>query len=83
MVDTFAVSTRLAAMLLLSKAQITLGEIEALPFVEGRQEAYVIARRLVRLFSPPYQIEVDSVIRESDIKLRLASTRASIGPAGR
>ena len=78
MVDKLAISTRLAGALLLSNTQITLEEIESLPFVESRQEAYAIAKRLVHLFEPPYQIEVDSLFRQSDIKLRIASTRASL-----
>ena len=58
-------------MLLLSNAQITLEEIESLPFVESREEAYAVARRLLRLFTPPYQVEVDPLIHQSGVKLKL------------
>ncbi len=71
MVDRFAVSTKIAQALLLSNAHITLTEIEALPFVEDRKEACAVASRLLRLFAPPYHIEVDQLAYQSDVKLRL------------
>ena len=70
---TFAVSVRLAGMLLLKNAQITLEEIEALPFVQGREEAYAIAQRLLKEFQPPYRIEIDSGFDGSECRLRLSS----------
>ena len=79
MVDTFAISVRLAKALLLSNGQITIEEIEDIPFVNGRSEAYAIAQRLLGAFAPPYQIAVDSGIGESDVRLRLASIEEASG----
>lgn len=78
MVDTFAVSKRLAGMLLLGRDQITLEEIQALPFVESRDEAFVIAQELLRSFGPSYRMEVDLSPRDSNIKLRLALPAAAL-----
>jgi hypothetical protein len=50
-----------------------LEEIEALPFVQGREEAYAIAQRLLKEFQPPYRIEIDSGFDGSECRLRLSS----------
>ena len=81
MLDTFAIATKIAGVLLLSNTEITLKDIEAIPFVSSREEAYAIAQKLVRLFGPPFRIEVDAVVRESEFKLRLASVGVPASPA--
>jgi hypothetical protein len=44
------IATRLAAALLLQDGRLSLSEIEALPFVEGYEDALTIARRLLQAF---------------------------------
>lgn len=43
-------ATRLAAALFLKRGEISLSDIEALPFVEDEYEAANIARRLMEMF---------------------------------
>lgn len=50
MEDLQVVSTRIAALLLLDRGQITLRDLEALPFVEDQETALAIAARLARTF---------------------------------
>ena len=77
MVDTFSLSVRLAGMLLLQNGQITVGEIEALPFVSDRQEARAIAQRLARAFGRHYRIEVPTGPGTVDTEIRLVSDAVS------
>ena len=44
------VSTKLAALILLKDGEITFSEIEALPFVEDKDTALVVAGRLLNSF---------------------------------
>ena len=74
MVDTYAIAVKLAGMVLMQSGQITLGEIETLPFVQSKQEAYAIARRLAKAFGPRYRIEVAEYTGGAETKLRLASS---------
>lgn len=46
--DTIAVSTRLAAALLLRQGKISASEIRVLPFVENKETVHVVMARLVR-----------------------------------
>lgn len=73
MKDTFAVSVRMAGMLLLDNTQITIEEIEALPFIGDRQEAYAVAQRLIAGFASTYGVEVSPGPWEYDGKIRLVS----------
>lgn len=73
MVETFDVSVRMAGLLLLNNSQISIEEIEALPFIDGRREAYAVAQRLVAGFASTYKVEVASGPWEFDIKIRLVS----------
>ena len=73
MVDTFAISVRLAGMLLLHNAQITLEEIEALPFVDSHEEAKAVAQRLLKAFARQYPIELTASPRQTDLRLRLTA----------
>lgn len=77
MVNTLDVPVRLASVLLMSNAQITMAEIQSLPFVNNRQEANAVAQNLMRVFSPRYRIEVSSGLGSSDVKLRLETAPAS------
>lgn len=49
MPDTFSVSVRQAEILLLNDAQISLKEIQALPFINNHQEALAVAQRLIKI----------------------------------
>ena len=60
MPDTFSVSVRLAEMLLLNDAHISLKEIQALPFIDGQQEALAVAQRLIKILAPKYSVEITS-----------------------
>ena len=73
MVDTFAISVRLAGMLLLHNAQITLEEIEALPFVDSHEEAKAVAQRLLKAFARQYPIELAASPGQTDLRLRLTA----------
>lgn len=70
-VDTFAISVRLAGMFLLHNAQITLEEIEALPFVNSHQEAKAVAKRLLKTFARQYPIELTADPGQTNLRLRL------------
>ena len=72
MVDTFAISVRLAGIFLLNNAQITLEEIEALPFVNSHQEAQAVAQRLLTAFRQ-YSIELTARPGQTDLRLRLTA----------
>ena len=48
--DTIAVSTRLAAALLLRQGEISASEIRALPFVENKEAVRAVMERLVRAY---------------------------------
>jgi hypothetical protein len=50
MEDMHTLSTRIAAALLLQKGEITLKDIEAIPFVDSHETAFAIAARLARNF---------------------------------
>ena len=70
MVDTFAVSVRLAGLLLLHESQVTIRDIEALPFVSSRQEADAVAQKLINCFSTPgNKIELFRAPGDSDVRL--------------
>ena len=49
-IDTIAVSTRLAAALLLRQGEISVSEIRALPFVEDKETVRVVMARLVHAY---------------------------------
>lgn len=70
MVDAFAISVRLAGMLLLRNAQIALDEIEALPFVNSHQEAQAVALRLLDTFKRQYPMELAANPGQTDLRLR-------------
>ena len=76
MTDTFAISVRLAGMLLLRESQITLQDIEALPLVRNRQEAYAVAQKLLKAFGPTYGMKLVSDPWSSELKFQL--DRASV-----
>lgn len=78
MVDTFAISVRLAGMLLLHNAQIALDEIEALPFVNSHQEAQAVALRLLDTFKRQYPIELTANPGQTDLRLRLTGNRLPV-----
>ena len=71
MVNTLDVPIRLASALLMSDAQITMAEIQSLPFVNNREEANAVAQNLMRIFGPRYRIEVASGVGHSDVRLML------------
>ena len=54
MTDLHNVSVRLAGVLLIQDGEITLSDIESLPFVETKEEALSIARKLVHVFGEEY-----------------------------
>ncbi len=62
-------------MLLLHDAQIALDEIEALPFVNSRQEAQAVALRLWDTFKRQYPIELAASPGQTDLRLRLTGNR--------
>lgn len=64
--DTFAISVRQAEMLLLNDAQITLKEIQALPFIDDQQEALAVAQRLVKILPSKFRVEISIDPRYSD-----------------
>ena len=71
MVNTLDVPIRLASALLMSNAQITMAEIQSLPFVNNREEANAVAQNLMCIFGPRYRIEVASGVGRSDVRLML------------
>ena len=71
MTDTFAIAVQLAGMLLLREAQITIGDIEALPFVHSREEALAVAQRLLSAFGPTYGMKLVSDPWASDVMFKL------------
>ena len=77
MFDTFAASVRMAGMLLLNNSQITIQEIEALPFIDDGEEAYAVAQRLVEGFAATHHVEVASGPWEKNVKIRLVSSDGS------
>ena len=77
MVNNLNVPIRLASLLLMSNAQITMTEIQALPFVTNRQEADAVAQNLMRVFGPRYRIEVSSGLGRSGVMLRLETALGS------
>ena len=72
MIDEFTLSVRLAGMLLLQDGQISLEEIESLPFVNSRTESRAVAQRLLRGFSSQYNIEVVPGSGPTDVRLKLS-----------
>ena len=72
-IDTYSVAVKLAGMLLLHDGEITVGEIESLPFVNNRQEAIAIAQKLAKAFESDYQVEVSSGLGQSGARLRLVA----------
>ena len=66
MPDTFSVSVRQAEILLLNDAQISLKEIQALPFINNHQEALAVAQRLIKILAPKYSVEITSDPWHSD-----------------
>ena len=76
-VDSFAVAVRLAGMLLLHDSQISLEEIEALPFVHSRLEAQAVARKLVRSFAGQYALKIDPNESHSEMRILLGLRDAS------
>ena len=77
MVNNLDIPVRLASVLLISNAQITMSEIQSLPFVNNREEANAVAQNLMSVFGPRYRIEVTSGIGRADIKLSLETAQAS------
>ena len=77
MVNNLDVPIRLASVLLMSNAQITMAEIQSLPFVNNREEANAVAQNLMSVFGPGYRIEVASGIGRADVKLRLETAQPS------
>ncbi len=74
--DTFAVSVRQAEMLLLNDAQISINEIQALPFIKDRQEALAVIQRLIKILPPKYRVEITTDPWDSNnIKLTLAPSK--------
>ncbi len=66
MPDTFSVSVRQAEMLLLNDAQISLKEIQALPFIDDHQEALAVAQKLVKNIGARYRVGITLDPRNSD-----------------
>ena len=52
-------SVRLAAALLLNDGRISITEIGALPLVENKQEALLIAQKLYDAFSKEYEVVIE------------------------
>ena len=73
LVDTYAIAVKLAGMLLIQNGQITIREIETLPFVRDRLEAEAIAQRLAKAFTGYYRIEVAEGVGSAETRLRLGS----------
>lgn len=71
------ISLTLAGMMLLRNGQITLDEIEALPFVENRQDALAIARRLLNTFGNAYRVELRTGGDLSRVSLSLEGVKAA------
>ena len=72
-VDTYTIAVKLAGMVLMQNGQITLGEIQNLPFVQSKQEAYAIAQRLARAFGSRYHIEVAEDAGGAETRLMLTA----------
>ena len=72
-IDTYSIAVKLGGMLLIQNGQITVGEIESLPFVQGKREACAVAQRLAKAFGPRYRIEVAEGVGGAETRLRLAS----------
>ena len=77
MVDTYALAVRLAGMLLMRNGQITIGEIQNLPFVRDKDEAYAVAQRLVQVFGHHHGIEFTSETGGPDTRLSLNLTNVA------
>ncbi len=71
MINAHPVSVRLAGALLLGNQSISIGEIEALPFVNGRDDAYAIAQQLIGIFGPSHGVVVASDPWEADLRFKL------------
>ena len=72
-IDRFDISVKLAAMLLMHDGAISIKDIESIPSVGDREEAYAVARRLVDGFNETYQVEV--IARgDSNVEIVLAET---------
>ena len=78
MTDLHNVSVRLAGVLLIQDGEITLSDIESLPFVETREEALSIARKLVHVFGEEYRVEMHDD-HLSNMHLTLAGTKKGQG----
>ena len=80
MLEWHTINTKLAALLLLQEGEITLDDIEALPFVETPEEAAVIAFTLVRsLDAERYQrkrLEAGLSFWEDVVRLKEPAARA-------
>lgn len=71
MVNTLDIPIRLASLLLMSRAQITMSEIKSLPFVNNEKEADAVAQNLMGMVSPGFQIKAPSSMGQGETKLIL------------
>ena len=71
MIDTFDISVRLAGMLLLHDGEISVSDIEAIPFVQNRAEAHAVARKLAYTFEGMYGIDISSTTLRPEARLRI------------
>ena len=79
--DKFETAVTLAEKLLLKRGELYVKEIESIPNVASRDEAYAVARRLSKMTSPFYTIEVIDEIWDTGIKLRVSLNDAPLASA--
>ena len=76
--DKFEISVRLAKALLMKDGVLSIREIRAIPHVRSRAEALAVARRLAKIHSPYFSVEIVDDIISGDLKLRIALDEARI-----